>query len=84
MFNARDCAFANFLMELALRDLQRFGPGQPISWGWTSVLLWMSEELASQASCLQTPDATRQDMLALSRSMRDRVREARRSLRSAA
>lgn len=84
MFNARDCAYANYLTDLARRDLQRFSADQPISWGWTTVLLWMSEELASQTATLQTPEATRHDMLDLSRAMRDRVREARRSLRNAA
>lgn len=84
MFSARDCAFANFLSDLARRDLRRFAPGEPVSWGWTSVLLWMSEELAAQAGTLQTPDATRRDMLDLASAMRERVREARRSLRQAA
>ncbi len=84
MFIARDCAFANYLMELARRDLRRFAPGEPVSWGWTSVLLWMSEELTEHAGVLQTPDATRRDMLEMAGAMRDRVRAARRSLRQAA
>ncbi len=84
MFNARDCALANYMLEMLRRDMTRYGPGEAMPWGWTSVLLWMSEEAASYAMTLRTPDATRRDLLDLARQARMRVREARRSLREVA
>lgn len=79
MTHRNDASYAEQLMAVLLKDMQRLGGDA----AWSSVVIWQAEELLRQAESLRVPREQATRMMQVAEQALAGVREARSRQRSA-